>query len=218
MARARLSQERSRQRREQLLDAAVRVYAFGGIRAVTHRAVASEAELPTAATTYYFASITELVREAFRRHISGWARSLENVDLRDLDLTFLADIDATTAAVSPAVAEQERTLWGLDLALFLQASRDPELRTEISAVVQVVHRRLAGLMTAHGLDEPDELAAALISQMVGTAMRLQSHDDAAAEARSLATALRYLLAAHVVGSQTVDDACRRVSGRSDASQ
>ncbi|TSD68312.1 TetR/AcrR family transcriptional regulator [Aeromicrobium piscarium] len=214
MARARLSQERSRQRREQLLDAAVRVYAFGGIRAVTHRAVASEAQLPTAATTYYFASITELVREAFRRHITGWTASLENVDLHDLDLSFLADVDDTTRAIIPTFAEHDRTMWGLDLALFLQASRDQELRPEISEAVRLINQRLTGLLTEHGLEQPDELAAALISQMVGTAIRLQSHDDDAVEAHNLATSLRYLLAAHLAGPESVDEACRWISGRS----
>ncbi|OUZ07866.1 hypothetical protein BHE97_15940 [Aeromicrobium sp. PE09-221] len=217
MARARLSQERSRQRREQLLDAAVRVYAFGGIRAVTHRAVASEAQLPTAATTYYFASIAELVREAFRRHITDWTTSLENIDLHDLDLSFLADVDDTTSAIIPTFADHDRAMWGLDLALFLQASRDQELRPEITEAVRLVELRLTELLTEHGLEQSSELSAALIAQMVGTALRMQSHDDDAAEARNLATSLRYLLAAHLVGPEAVDDACRSISGRSAAS-
>ena len=49
------SQRRSRARREALLRAAVALLAEGGVRAVTHRAVADRAGVPLAATTYYFA-------------------------------------------------------------------------------------------------------------------------------------------------------------------
>ena len=55
--RAQLTQGRSRQRRDELLAATIELFAEGGSRAVTHRAVARRAGLPPATTTYYFSSM-----------------------------------------------------------------------------------------------------------------------------------------------------------------
>ncbi len=56
----------ARERRQRILEAALRVIARDGIRAVRHRAVAAEAGVPLAATTYYFEGIDELLSESFR--------------------------------------------------------------------------------------------------------------------------------------------------------
>ncbi|MFT5482296.1 MAG: DNA-binding transcriptional regulator YbjK [Halieaceae bacterium] len=52
-------------RRETILEAVLRVISRDGIRAVKHRAVALEAEVPLAATTYYFSSLQDLLSEGF---------------------------------------------------------------------------------------------------------------------------------------------------------
>src|SRR3954470_20272057 len=51
-------------RREQILEAALRVVGRSGREAVTHRAVAEEAGVPLGATTYYFDSRDDLLRPA----------------------------------------------------------------------------------------------------------------------------------------------------------
>ena len=50
-------------RRRALLEAALTLIGRGGPAALTHRALASEAGVPLAATTYYFTSKDELLRE-----------------------------------------------------------------------------------------------------------------------------------------------------------
>jgi len=55
----------SRERRRAILDAALRIIVREGIRGIRHRAVATEANVPLAATTYYFKDINELVSDAF---------------------------------------------------------------------------------------------------------------------------------------------------------
>lgn len=54
-----------RQRRQEILDAALRIMSREGLRAVSHRAVAAEAAVPLAATTYYFRDLEDLITEAF---------------------------------------------------------------------------------------------------------------------------------------------------------
>lgn len=56
----------SRQRQREILEATLRLIAQDGIRAVRHRAIAKEANVPLAATTYYFKDINDLISDAFR--------------------------------------------------------------------------------------------------------------------------------------------------------
>ena len=49
--------------RQAILDATIRVIAAGGLTSVTHRAVAAEAGVSTASTTYHFATLDDLLRE-----------------------------------------------------------------------------------------------------------------------------------------------------------
>lgn len=56
---------KSEQRRVQILEATLRIAAKDGIRAIKHRSVAKEADVPLASTTYYFKDINELISDAF---------------------------------------------------------------------------------------------------------------------------------------------------------
>lgn len=55
----------SEQRRKAILDAALRIIVRDGVRAVRHRAVAKEADVPLSATTYYFKDINDLINDTF---------------------------------------------------------------------------------------------------------------------------------------------------------
>jgi DNA-binding transcriptional regulator YbjK len=68
--------KRRNPRRQEILEAALRVIGAGGVNSVTHRAVAQEANVALASTTYYFDSKDALVEEALELMI---ARSIECV-------------------------------------------------------------------------------------------------------------------------------------------
>jgi DNA-binding transcriptional regulator YbjK len=55
----------SEQRRQAILEAALRIVVRDGVRAVRHRAVAAEAAVPLSATTYYFKDINDLITDTF---------------------------------------------------------------------------------------------------------------------------------------------------------
>lgn len=55
----------SEQRRRLILEAALRIVVREGVRGIRHRAVAKEADVPLAATTYYFKDIEELINDTF---------------------------------------------------------------------------------------------------------------------------------------------------------
>lgn len=59
------SRVKSEQRRRDILEAALRIVVREGVRGIRHRAVAREAQVPLAATTYYFKDIDELIVDTF---------------------------------------------------------------------------------------------------------------------------------------------------------
>ncbi len=58
-------QRRGERTRQAILDATLEVIAEGGVRAVTHRAVAAKADVNLSLTTYYFSDIFDMVSSAF---------------------------------------------------------------------------------------------------------------------------------------------------------
>ena len=68
---------RGQARRDLIVEAAMRVIAERGPDGLTHRRVAAVAQIPVAATTYWFASKEELVVEAFERALNDDLARLE---------------------------------------------------------------------------------------------------------------------------------------------
>ncbi|MGH3880816.1 MAG: TetR/AcrR family transcriptional regulator [Actinophytocola sp.] len=62
------STPKGERRRQALVEAAAGLLVEGGFDAVRHRAVAERAELPLSSTTYYFASLDELVAAAVEHY------------------------------------------------------------------------------------------------------------------------------------------------------
>jgi DNA-binding transcriptional regulator YbjK len=71
-----VSSKRLNPRRREILEATLRVIGESGVKGVTHRAVAQEAGVSLASTTYYFDSKDALIEEAFEL-MSG--RSIDDV-------------------------------------------------------------------------------------------------------------------------------------------
>ncbi|KRC64652.1 hypothetical protein ASE12_07670 [Aeromicrobium sp. Root236] len=201
--RAQLSQERSRLRRDELLAAAIELFAEGGSRAITHRAVAARAGLPSATTTYYFESIDELIREALGAHIDQWSRDLEALAAIDIDVD--VSLDDASQLISRVFAVRGPEVAALELAIFLAAARVPELRDNAARSMQAFEDLATNLLGRVGVNEPGPLAASIVTLITGTAVRRQSglytEDE---EARLLVLAIRGLVAAHAIGPEGVD--------------
>src|SRR5919204_4099378 len=74
--RAPVNSKRQNPRRQEILEATLRAIGDGGVNSVTHRAVAEEAGVALASTTYYFDSKSALLEEALELMIG---RSIEYV-------------------------------------------------------------------------------------------------------------------------------------------
>ena len=202
-SRAQLSQERSRLRRDELLAAAIELFAEGGSRAITHRAVAARAGLPSATTTYYFESIADLIREALGAHIDQWSRDLEALAAVDIDVD--VSLDDASQLISRVFAVRGPEVAALELAIFLAAARVPELRDNAARSMQAFEDLATNLLARVGIQEPGSLAASIVTLITGTAVRRQSglysEDE---EARLLVSGIRALVAAHAIGPEGVD--------------
>jgi DNA-binding transcriptional regulator YbjK len=210
--RAQLSQERSRLRRDELLAAAIELFAEGGSRAITHRAVAARAGLPPATTTYYFESIDDLIREALGSHIDQWSRDLEALATIDSDAE--VSLDDTGAFIAHIFAARPPQVAALELAIFLAASRSPGLQDNATRAMRALEALAAQLLGRVGVRDPGAVATSIIALILGTALRRQSglySEDA--EAQQLASAIRDLVAAHTIGTDGVD---RTIAGLREA--
>ncbi|MET0931169.1 MAG: TetR family transcriptional regulator [Aeromicrobium sp.] len=212
--RAQLSQERSRLRRDELLAAAMELFAEGGARAVTHRAVAARAGLPSATTTYYFESIDQLIREALASHVTRWIQELDK--LAALDPQSEVNLDRTAGLVSAVFARRGPEIAAVQLSIFLAAAREPRLRDLANTVVESLEGLMATLLGRAGVADAEQVSAGIAALIGGTALRRQSgrytEDE---EALLLTKAIRDLVAAQLLGSEVMD---RAIAGlRDDAS-
>ena len=77
------SRHGSEQRRQLILDAAMRIVIRDGVRGVRHRAVAAEAGVPLSATTYYFKDIDDLLTDTFAQYVERSAAFMGNLWVRN---------------------------------------------------------------------------------------------------------------------------------------
>ncbi|MEU7295271.1 TetR family transcriptional regulator [Streptomyces exfoliatus] len=113
------------ERRERIVDAALRVVGRAGITGLSHRTVAAEADVPLGSTTYHFASLDELLVAALRKANEGFGRLLR-------ESPALAAPDADLAAVLARLLGEwmggARARVELEYELYLAALRRPALR------------------------------------------------------------------------------------------
>lgn len=60
------------ERRQRIIDAAIRVAGQKGLAGLSHRSVAAEADVPLGSTTYHFKTLDELMVAALRQANEGF--------------------------------------------------------------------------------------------------------------------------------------------------
>jgi TetR/AcrR family transcriptional regulator, regulator of biofilm formation and stress response len=155
-------------RREELLQATLRLIGARGADAVTHRAVAEEAGVPLSATTYYFASKEELLEQALLLAAREETERLERLVL-DLAPRSLS-VSEWAAAVAHLLAGDVAAEPARHVALFelgLEATRREPLRAELQRW-QDAHLRLAEMgCRAIGSDDPELDARVVVATLTG---------------------------------------------------
>ncbi|MFC8274980.1 TetR/AcrR family transcriptional regulator [Streptomyces sp. NPDC057271] len=128
------------ERRQRIVDAALRVVGARGIGGLSHRTVAAEADVPLGSTTYHFASLDELLVAALRQANEGFGRRLrESPALADPD----TDLAAALAGLMGEWIGGARTGVELEYELYLAALRRPALRPVAAEWTDAVTRALS---------------------------------------------------------------------------
>ena len=203
------SRQGSEQRRQQILDAAMRIIVREGVRGVRHRAVAAEAQVPLSATTYYFKDIEDLLTDTFAQYVERsaayMAKLWENTEVVLRELIARGDgSPAARAQLADEVARMgteyvQRQLHNRrDFLLAEQAFRQeallcPRLAELVRLHEQILLRGTCQLLQVVGSRQPQQDAivlTAIIEQMEyqGLLEAAQPH----AEAQMLAILTRYL--------------------------
>lgn len=113
------------ERRQRIIDAAIRVVGRGGIAGLSHRTAAAEADVPLGSTTYHFTTLDELLVAALRQANEGFAGLIAaRGGLQDPH----TDLAAELAALTGEWLAGERTGVELEYELYLAALRRPALR------------------------------------------------------------------------------------------
>jgi DNA-binding transcriptional regulator YbjK len=140
-------QARGERRRQAIIQAALRLISERGVDAVSHRAVAEEAGVPLASTTYYFESLDELLEGALRlfvdeeaARLTELAERIEGQDLPALEIVRLFSSELVTD-----VAQFE---------LYVEAARRPRLREVARQSIEMYATVATAAMRAAGVGEP----------------------------------------------------------------
>jgi DNA-binding transcriptional regulator YbjK len=151
-------------RKENILQAALRVIGTDGVDALTHRRVAAEAGVPLGSITYYFETRNDLVREAFRYHLDEIGETVAALELR------LAEVSAT-GLVEAIVDLSEQTMvpprLRAEFEMRVYAARDTAIAAALNSWQKASNAVLAEALEILGVRRPMEGARMLVGAVQG---------------------------------------------------
>lgn len=163
-------QSESRERRRAILEAALRLIAREGMRGVRHRAIAREAGVPLAATTYYFRDLSDLIADAFTLYAEDTldeSRALEQDSLAALARYRADDLHSATVRAELARMLSDRLVEHvrsqvrsrreriLEHAFRNEALRSPKLAATAEIPRARTLRTIAGFLERCGSSDPE---------------------------------------------------------------
>jgi DNA-binding transcriptional regulator YbjK len=168
-------------RREQILEATLRVIGRSGRQAVTHRSVAEEAGVPLGSTTYYFKSRDDLLGQALE-HVA--ASEVERYGKRGEELRSVKSArELSDRLIDDLVAAAEdRVAYIAEYELWLEAGQRPELREAAQSWCDAEQRSVAGAMESLGSSDPATDASLIVAAIDGLGERVLAREDDPAEA------------------------------------
>ena len=159
-------------KREQILDASVRVFGTGGAAAVTHRAVAKLARVPLGSTTYYFTDRDDLLLQTMAHALEAEAIRLHAiVDALDGELALDRAIEVLTEMFfDKTVADP---LYDLALfEMFMEATRNVTVRNEAREWSTMIGSLVDRVLPPSDDVVPRSTVVQIVAQSCTTRMRL----------------------------------------------
>jgi DNA-binding transcriptional regulator YbjK len=160
-------------RRRAIVQAALSLLGREGAGAITHRAVAAEAGVPLAATTYYFRTKDELVVDAFALAMTEDVAALGAVEQPGAGAA--DDVPAVAAWLGRLLLSDLGTDRATQLVLFeleIEAARRPELTALARAWTDAYVRAVAPALARLGSPDPDRDAWIVVTALEGMSLDL----------------------------------------------
>jgi DNA-binding transcriptional regulator YbjK len=149
------------------LKAVLRLLGREGAAAITHRAVAEEAGVPIAATTYYFSSKDDLVREALQLHAD---QETQRVAQAMHSLGETPTIEALADRLADFVdygLRAGRTTLIAEYELLLQAARHRELEPLSRVFYDQIRGQLYETLKELGSTDPEGASQLILAALAG---------------------------------------------------
>jgi len=168
-----------------------------GFAAVSHRAVAQRAGLSLSATTYYFASLDDLVHQCVQHLADDWLAVAGEVvaglpqrlgspgETASAILRLVALSPAEGAAVEPAGVEPAGVEPAALLSLYeryLESGRHPRLRPVIARYDEGIDQLLGEVLVRAGLPDSPATARLVLAVVDGALLRALANGDPLASA------------------------------------
>lgn len=149
------STPKGERRRQALVQAAAELLVEGGFDALRHRAVADRAGLPLSSTTYYFASLDELVAAAVEHHARGdlvrGAALLAALPTRPRDVDSVVDL-VLDQLLGPPAGERDAELVLLRYERLVATFRRRYLRPLMHTLGEELRGFLLEVFTRSGIE------------------------------------------------------------------
>lgn len=162
-------QERGEVSRNNLLSAAMELMAERGLSGLSHRAVAKRADISYGMVGYFYDSLDDLMLDAIRHHYSARIADYESI------ASALVDVEVSATALARGAAEilTSSTMEMLlaHLEVYLNASRDPRIRDELTPIFAAMHEVAALVADRIGIEDRERYAQAVIAVIEGNQLR-----------------------------------------------
>jgi DNA-binding transcriptional regulator YbjK len=190
------------ERNRLLLDTVVRLIARLGVSGVTHRSVAKEAGVSLRATTYYFETKEDMIREALRYYVrENVARADEAAGRFPSKKNKLESAVDVIANVMLEEMSDPHHVLRTEYELILAISRETEYAPEYQELQSLLEVRLRALLGAIGSMDPKRHAHLVLALTRGLQVESLANPEAQVSERSLRGHLRVLLRALVPTSE-----------------
>ncbi|MDX6495546.1 MAG: hypothetical protein QOE17_1532 [Gaiellales bacterium] len=196
MAPARGTREDGRQTRAAIVAATLRVLRDEGIGPLTHRAVAHEAGVSLALTTYHFATKENLIAEALNLAAAETLDGLREAAAGDggEPLTPSAVADRLSDMTMERLGDERLAVFAV-VELSLAAARRPALHGAAAAWNEEYHGVVAGLLERAGIGSPRQAARLVVATLEGLVFLQLTEADPRFEQDVLRPSLRALVEA-----------------------
>ena len=161
---------RSTDVRQRIILAVLRIIGADGVAAVTNRRIAKEAGVSLGSVTYHFATQHDLLRESLRYFVAKETRRFtELAERHQFETLDLEQAGAVVGLVAAGTCSDDVCIAPFEL--YIQAGRDPRLRSAAAECFAAYDRLAAKILTALGVPDAERAASATVALVVGLQLR-----------------------------------------------